>query len=188
MQAAKRYAQNQLNSKAGGNNEEYINKFYLPVHQMVLKFTGSSEDAHHLTSLSFGQYFELPVTERVSGKMDMRLFKLALNNSLEFLLRRNQTQKVKLNTSTEPAPSEPKILDYSTDEPGLEEMETEMLDEIFRKLKPSYSQVLKLKYLKNYSLEEIASEMQLSAVSVQSKLFHGRKLVNDLLRRKVGVN
>ena len=61
----------------------------------------------------------------------------------------------------------------------LESMEkpwkTEVFEQTFRKLTPTYQVILKLKYVYGYSVEEIAEKLSITFKSAESQLFRARK-------------
>ncbi len=57
-----------------------------------------------------------------------------------------------------------------------------MLKQVVEKRKPHYRTLIKLRYYHDYSIEEIAAELQLPAGTVKVKLFRGREFLYNILK------
>lgn len=56
-----------------------------------------------------------------------------------------------------------------------EQLLKQKIKETFQKITPRYSQILKLKYIYGYSVEEIAQKLSVSFKSAESQLFRARR-------------
>ncbi len=57
-----------------------------------------------------------------------------------------------------------------------------MLRQVVEKLKPHYCKLIELRYYRGYSIEEIASELDLPAGTVKAKLFRAREFLYNILK------
>lgn len=71
---------------------------------------------------------------------------------------------------------EPLVATFFGPEDELDEqLLKQKIKETFAKITPKYSQILKLKYVYGYSVEEIAERLSISFKSAESQLFRARK-------------
>ena len=54
--------------------------------------------------------------------------------------------------------------------------------EVVEKLKPRYKELVKLRYFKEYSYEEIAKELDLPLGTVRAQLFRAREFLANLMK------
>ena len=57
-----------------------------------------------------------------------------------------------------------------------------MMREIVEKLKPHYRKLIELRYFKEYSYEEIATELELPLGTVKAQLFRAREFISNIMR------
>jgi RNA polymerase sigma-70 factor (ECF subfamily) len=58
------------------------------------------------------------------------------------------------------------------------------MHEVVDKLKPHYKTLVELRYFKEYSYEEIATELNLPLGTVKAQLFRARDLLYQILKEK----
>ncbi len=57
-----------------------------------------------------------------------------------------------------------------------------MMREVVEKLKPHYRKLIELRYFKEYSYEEIATELELPLGTVKAQLFRAREFISNIMR------
>jgi RNA polymerase sigma-70 factor (ECF subfamily) len=115
------------------------------------------------------------------------LFKIASNNCIDFIRKKKKylisiDKEYQDETGTELAqriPSE--VLD--PEEEMIKDQKIKIMREVVDKLKPHYRILIELRYFKEFSYEEIASELNIPLGTVKAKLFRARDLLFNIVQR-----
>ena len=142
------------------------------LHRLAARLLGPgprAEDAVHDTFIKFIQNYE-ELRARSDGQLERWLTAVVKNTALDTL--RREGRETELETQVwEPAVP-----------PELGEFES-LVTQI-RSMPEEYRRVLELKFLAEWSLADIAGELGLTEGAVKSRVFRGRKLLIDALRRE----
>lgn len=142
------------------------------LHRLAARYLGPgprAEDAVHDAFVKFIQHYDR-LRSRSDGGQERWLMTVVKNTALDAL--RKEGRETELETQTwEPAVP-----------PDLGEFEA--LVALIRDLPEDYRRVLELKFLAEWSLADIAKELGLTEGAVKSRVFRGRKLLMDALRRE----
>ena len=152
------------------------------IYYMLLKMVNNTTDAEDLTIVAFGKAFKNIRQYTTNFAFSTWLFKIATNNAIDFLRKKklnniplddNDADSIPLNIRSEmPTPEERMI----------SEQRITMLRNLVAKLKPRYRQLVELRYFKEYTYEEISSEMDLPIGTVKAQLFRSRELLQNLVK------
>jgi len=153
------------------------------IYFMLLKMVNNVTDAEDLTIEAFGKAFRNLDLYTPKFAFSTWLFKIATNNCIDFI------RKKKLSPS--PIDSIQDSLDYVTvniqsDLPDPEEslinlQQIAALKDVVNQLKPRYRSLIELRYYKEYSYEEISSELNLPLGTVKAQLYRAKTLLYNIL-------
>lgn len=142
------------------------------LHRLAARLLGPgprAEDAVHDTFIKFIQNYE-QLHPRSDAELERWLMAVLRNTALD-MLRKDRHEE-----ALEPGSWEPAV------PPDLGEFEA--LVELIRRLPEDYRRVLELRFLAEWSLADIAGELGLTEGAVKSRVFRGRKLLMDALRKE----
>lgn len=128
-----------------------------------------AEDAVHDTFIKLIQNYKA-LRERSDRDLERWLLAVVRNTALDMLRRERHEEAL------EPQAWEPAI------PPDLGEFDA--LAALIRALPEDYRRVLELRFLAEWSLADIARELGLTEGAVKSRVFRGRKLLMDAMRKE----
>jgi len=157
------------------------------IYFMLLKMTNNKDDAEDLTIEAFGKAFKKLEQYTPDYAFSTWLFKIASNNCIDFIRKKKKylisiDKEYQDETGTELAqriPSE--VLD--PEEEMIKDQKIKIMREVVDKLKPHYRILIELRYFKEFSYEEIASELNIPLGTVKAKLFRARDLLFNIVQR-----
>lgn len=160
------------------------------IYFMLLKMTNNKDDAEDLTIEAFGKAFKKLDQYTPNYAFSTWLFKIASNNCIDFIRKKKHhlislDQEYQDESGTELAqriPSE--VLD--PEEELIKDQKIKIMREVVDKLKPHYRILIELRYFKEFSYEEIASELNLPLGTVKAKLFRARDLLLNIMHKSDG--
>jgi RNA polymerase sigma-70 factor (ECF subfamily) len=176
-----------LVEKAREGNEKafatLMNRYRDSIYYLILKMVNNTSDAEDLTIEAFGKAFRNLDSYTPKFAFSTWLFRIATNNCVDFI-RKKQLY---------PATFDPlqDIIDNATvniqsDLPDPEEslinrQKIAALKDIVSQLKPRYKTLIELRYYKEYSYEEISSELNLPIGTVKAQLYRAKNLLYNIL-------
>lgn len=164
---------------------ELLNKYRDSLYFMMLKMTSNATDAEDLTIEAFGKAFKNLKQYTPDYAFSTWLFKIAANNCIDFLRKSKRIQFA--DTFDEDGESEnlPANIPSGTLDPEeriIEKQKIQLMHEVVEKLKPHYRQLIELQYFKQWSYEEIATELNLPLGTVKAQLFRAREFLFQVLQ------
>ena len=170
---------------------ELLNNYRDSLYFLLLKMTNDVDDAEDLTIEAFGKAFKNLGQYSPTYAFSTWLFKIAANNCIDFM------RKKKKNTFSMDQPFEgeedtagmtAKIPASGPDpeEFFMKKQKARILQEVVEKMKPHYRRLVKLRYFKEMSYEEISEELNLPLGTVKAQLFRARELLSHILRNSEG--
>lgn len=154
---------------------------------MLLKMTNNPHDAEDLTIEAFGKAFKKLHQYTPDYAFSTWLFKIASNNCIDFIRKKKKyTFSIDTNyddneTGTELAAKIPsQTLD--PEEELVKKQKIILMHEVVEKLKPHYRTLIELRYFKEYSYDEIATELNLPLGTVKAQLFRAREFLYQILK------
>ena len=168
---------------------ELLSRYKDSIYFMLLKIVNNKDDAEDLTIEAFGKAFKNLHQYSPKYAFSTWLFKIANNNCIDFLRK-----KKSITVSFDNNPSEIgidnnisfKASNLDPEENMIKSQKTLIMRNIVKKLKPRYKNLIELRYFKEYSYEEIATELDLPLGTVKAQLFRARELLYNILRRSDG--
>ena len=162
--------------------DEYFDKVYT----RMLKMTGQPGDAEDLAMEAFNKAFSKLEQYTPDFAFSTWLYRIAKNNCIDHLRKNKKDNDSKVNhyeaevgiTAHELANQLP-----SPEQLMINQQEIHLLREIVDTLHPKYKEIIKLHYFKELSCEEIAHQLELPEGTVKVRLFRGRELLYNIMRK-----
>lgn len=160
-----------------------MNRYWDSIYFLLLKMVNNPSDAEDLTIEAFGKAFSNLDLYTPKFAFSTWLFKIATNNCVDFIRKKQ--------LSPSPFDNMHEILDNVTvniqsDMPDPEEIlinhqKISTLKDVVSQLKPRYRSLIELRYYKEYSYEEISSELNLPIGTVKAQLYRAKILLYNIL-------
>ena len=154
---------------------ELITKYYPYVSKFLIKLTINEELAQDLvqeTSLKVITNIDKFDT-KASAKFSTYLMKIAKNTYLDYL---KKDKKISYSLDLE------EISDSGFEDKVADEEELNILLKEIDKLPYEQAQAIKLKYLEEYSLKEIADKMETQTKTIKSRIYEGKEKIKRKLK------
>ena len=176
---------------ATGDPRAYNNlmsKYRDPIFFMLYERVNNKELAKELTIEAFGKAFNKLDSYTPNYAFSTWLFSIAKNNCIDYLRKKKLPtysiddtvlKKEGLETAIE--------IPFQGDGPEkkmINKQRTQILRNIVEQLKPNYRKLVKLRYFKEYSYEEISTELDLPIGTVKAQLFRSREQLFKILSGK----
>jgi RNA polymerase sigma factor (sigma-70 family) len=169
-----------------GNGKAFaslMNRYRDSIYYLLLKMVNNPSDAEDLTIEAFGKAFSNLELYTPKFAFSTWLFRIATNNCVDFI-RKKQLSPTPFDHFQESM--ENVTMNIQSDMPDPEEsminhQKIAALKGIVNQLKPRYKSLIELRYYKEYSYEEISSELKLPIGTVKAQLFRAKTLLYNIL-------
>jgi RNA polymerase sigma factor (sigma-70 family) len=160
-----------------------MNRYRDSIYYMLLKMVNNPYDAEDLTIEAFGKAFRNLDSYTPKFAFSTWLFKIATNNCVDFI-RKKQVSPTPLDHLQDSLDNV--TVNIQSDMPDPEEslinhQKIAALKDIVSQLKPRYKSLIELRYYKEYSYEEISSELNLPIGTVKAQLYRAKTLLYNIL-------
>lgn len=165
---------------------ELLNNYRDSLYFLMLKMSNDTEDAEDLTIEAFGKAFRSLQQYSPTYAFSTWLFKIAANNCIDYM-RRKKKYSFSLNQSFgDDVHAEELSVNVASTAPDPEEaviikQRAKVLKGVVEKLKPHYRLLIEMRYYKELSYEEIATELNLPLGTVKAQLFRAREFLYQIL-------
>ena len=152
---------------------------------MLLKMVNNPSDAEDLTIEAFGKAFRSLDSYTPKFAFSTWLFKIATNNCVDFI-RKKQLSPALFDNQQDDLDNLTVNLQSDTPDPEeslINRQEIAALKDIVNQLKPRYKSLIELRYYKEYSYEEIASELKMPIGTVKAQLYRAKTLMYNILTK-----
>jgi RNA polymerase sigma factor (sigma-70 family) len=171
-----------------GNEKAFsslLNRYRDSIYFMLLKMVNNSSDAEDLTIEAFGKAFRNLDLFTPEFAFSTWLFKIATNNCIDFI-RKKQVSPTRIDQLQDDLDN--LTVNIQSDLPDPEEtlindQKITVLRDIVNQLKPRYRMLIELRYYKEYSYEEIASELKLPIGTVKAQLYRAKSLLYNIFTK-----
>ena len=171
-----------------GNEKAFaslLNRYRDSIYFMLLKMVNNASDAEDLTIEAFGKAFRNLETYTPNFAFSTWLFKIATNNCIDFIRKKQSSPSIVDQTSDE---MDSYTINIQSDMPDPEEalinrQKFAQLRDVVNQLKPRYRNLIELRYYKEYSYEEISKELDLPIGTVKAQLFRAKTLLYNILNK-----
>lgn len=169
-----------------GNEKAFaslMDRYRDSIYYMLLKMVNNASDAEDLTIEAFGKAFRNLESYAPKFAFSTWLFKIATNNCVDFI-RKKQLSPTPFDHLQDNL--ETVTVNIQSDLPDPEEslinhQKIAALKDVVNQLKPRYKSLIELRYYKEYSYEEISSELNLPIGTVKAQLFRAKTLLYNIL-------
>lgn len=150
-----------------------------PLYFMLLEKVGDKELAKDLTIEALGKAFKKLHMYTPSYTFSTWLFTVARNNCIDYL-RKNKIKTTSIDQLTIDNDGKKNKIDIQSDELNPEgilirKQKIAILRQVVDKLKPKYRELVKLRYFKEMSYEEISTLLQVPIGTVKAQLYRSRE-------------
>lgn len=179
-----------ISARKTGNQKAYaqLMEYYRnPLYFMLLKMTNNPSDADDLTIEAFGKAFKKINQYTPEYAFSTWLFKIASNNCIDFI-RRKKKNTFSLNNNFYDSKESYNLVNkipskaLDPEEKIIKKQKIKMMREVVERLKPHYRTLIELRYFKEYSYEEIATELNLPLGTVKAQLFRAREFLYNIMK------
>lgn len=163
---------------------ELLDRYRDAIYYMLLKMVNNKSDAEDLTIEAFGKAFKNITQYTPNYAFSTWLFKIATNNCIDFI-RKKKGNMVSLDQTSDEQESIGTPLQADTPDPEEDMIKSQRMAltrSVVEKLKPRYRKLVELRYFKEYSYDEIATELDLPIGTVKAQLFRARELLFNILK------
>lgn len=165
---------------------ELLDRYKDAIYYMLLKMVNNPSDAEDLTIEAFGKAFKNIHQYAPSFAFSTWLFKIATNNCIDFIRKKRSTP---ISLESPGDDKEDASIHIQSDTPDPEEIlinqqKSKMMQTLVSKLKPRYRKLIELRYFKEFSYEEIATELDLPIGTVKAQLFRARDLLYNIMKNQ----
>lgn len=183
----------QLINRAIESNDEkafaqLMTRYRKPVYHMVLKMVRNQNDAEDLTIEAFAKAFKNLQKFNPNYTFSTWLFRIATNHCIDFI------RKKKLDTlSIDSAYSDDNGDDVSLQikdknlnpqEVAIKKQKIDIIQMVVTQLPPKYQVLVKLRYFKELSYDEISKELDAPLGTIKAQLHRARELLHELVKDK----
>lgn len=165
---------------------ELMERYRESIYFMLLKMVNNKDDADDLTIEAFGKAFKRLHQYTPQFAFSTWLFKIASNNAIDFI-RKKRIKAMSLDsgfTNSDGETQEISITDGGLDPiQALEKQQRiDKMREVVTRLKPRYRELIELRYFKELSYEEIATELDIPLGTVKAQLFRARDFLYQIMK------
>lgn len=165
-----------------------MERYKRPVYHMILKMVRNIDDAEDLTIEAFAKAFRNLHRFKKDYTFSTWLFRIATNNAIDFI-RKKRLETMSLDTSFHDDNGDAVQIDVedhnlNPQEEAIKSQKIELIQLFVTKLPPKYQRLVRLRYFKEYSYEEIAEELNAPLGTIKAQLHRARELMYDLVKNK----
>lgn len=163
-----------------------MSRYKRPVYHMILKMVRNVDDAEDLTIEAFAKAFKNLGRFKKDYTFSTWLFRIATNNAIDFI-RKKKLETMSLNTSYTDDSGESVSMDVedsnlNPQEEAIKSQKVELMRLFVNKLPAKYQKLVRLRYFKEYSYDEISKELEAPLGTVKAQLHRARELMYDLVK------
>ena len=164
---------------------ELMSRYRDAIYYMLLKMVNSPVDAEDLTIEAFGKAFKNLDQYTPNFAFSTWLFKIASNNCIDFI-RKQKTTLISLDQDDHGRENISHTIQSDGPDPEenmIKDQKAVIMREFVDQLKPRYKRLIELRYFREFSYEEIASELELPLGTVKAQLFRAKELLYNILKK-----
>lgn len=169
---------------------ELMGKYKDAIFFMMLKMVKNNDDADDLTIEAFGKAFNRLHQYIPKYAFSTWLFRIATNNCIDFI-RKKKMVTFSIDKTMDDGEGgsmgfEIKSENLNPEERFVRKQKIRIMREIVDQLKPRYRELVVLRYFRELSYDEIATETDLPLGTVKAQLFRAREQLYKLMQNKKG--
>lgn len=165
-----------------------LSKYRDPIYFKLLEMLNDQELAQELTIESFGKAFNNLSSYSSTYAFSTWLFSIAKNHCIDFL-RKKKNRTVSLDDLIDQVDGNSLYIDIKDQKPTpddylIKKQRIQFLRNLVDQLDPKYRMLVRLRYFKELSYDEIAQELNLPIGTVKAQLHRSREYLFKLLSGK----
>ena len=165
---------------------ELMDRYKDSIYFMLLKMVNNKDDADDLTIEAFGKAFNRLNQYTPNYAFSTWLFKIATNNCIDFI-RKKKKNVLSIDNRYENEEGDSLMIELKStardpEQEAMREQKIKLMREVVKKLKPRYQNLVELRYFKEFSYEEISSELDLPLGTVKAQLFRAREFLYNIMK------
>ncbi|MCB0508451.1 MAG: sigma-70 family RNA polymerase sigma factor [Chitinophagales bacterium] len=176
-----------LEAAKKGDQKAYsalMEKYQKSIYHIILKIVRNSEDAEDLTIETFAKAFDKIEQYSPQFAFSTWLYKIASNTCIDFL-RKKSIDKISLDEENKTIEDNINFSTENTPETDLIKLQRkDALQEIVQSMSPTFSQVITLRYFKEYSYEEMSEALHIPVTTIKVQLHRAKKNLLEILENK----
>jgi len=164
---------------------DLMNRYKDSIYYMLLKMVNNPSDADDLTIEAFGKAFKNIQLYTPNYAFSTWLFRIATNNCIDFI-RRKKSAPTAFDQQQNEQDSPASNLQSNIPDPEeelIKQQKITHLKYVVSQLKPQYRKLIELRFFKEYSYEEIASELDIPLGTVKAQIFRAKELLYNILKK-----
>lgn len=156
------------------------------IYYMILKMVHNRDDADDLTVEAFGKAFSNIHKYSPEYAFSTWLFKIAINNCIDFIRKKRlETLSIDDEGKEEGGNSFSNSIRSNALDPEeryIKEQRAKLMRDVTEKINPKYRRLIELRFFKEFSYDEIATELDLPLGTVKAQLFRAKELLYNILK------
>jgi len=156
------------------------------IYYMLFKIVKNSDDAEDLTLETFGKAFRYLDKYTPQYAFSTWLFRIAVNNSLDYIRHKNKSPQCIDNDLYEDDTQS--LVDrlatesnFNPEQEVIEKQKVQMLHLAVEQLPEKYRKVVELRYFDDLSYEEIAQYLSISLSNVKIQLLRAKNMLSEIM-------
>lgn len=156
------------------------------IYYILVKIVKNSDDAEDLTLETFGKAFKYLDKYSPQYAFSTWLFRIAVNNSIDFIRHKNNIPQCVDSEFTDYEPEQ--LIEHTQSEVTptpedhvMDKQRIEMLRLAVRQLPDKYRKVVELRYFEDLSYEEIADRLNITLSNVKIQLLRAKNMLSQLM-------
>ena len=164
---------------------ELMNLYRDPLYFMIYEKIGDKNVAKDLTIESLGKAFNKLHLYKPDFVFSTWLFTLARNHCIDYLRKKklptNSIDNIILNNDGKKSIIDLESKDANPEQILMKSQRIKILRNIVNQLKPKYRDLVKLRYFKEFSYDEIAMELDIPLGTVKAQLHRSREQLFNIM-------
>lgn len=153
---------------------------------MIQKMVNNRDDAEDLTIEAFGKAFSNLYKYSPDYAFSTWLYRIAINNCIDFIRKKRlETFSLDEPISDDDSNAPSRSIASNTLDPEENYIKNQRIllaRNVIERLNPKYRRLIELRYLNEYSYDEIAKTMNLPLGTVKAQLFRAKELLYNILK------
>ena len=154
---------------------ELVKKYTKPIYNLALRMVGDVENAADIAQITFIKAYENLGKFDLTLKFFSWLYRIAINESLNFLQKQKQTDPLDEDTVS---------VDGSPEQTLQEAERSEIIQQAILKLNPEQRSVVVLRHFMDLSYAQMGATLGITEAKVKSRLFSARQHLRKLLLKR----
>lgn len=156
------------------------------IYFMLVKIVKNSDDAEDLTLDTFGKAFRYLDKYSPKYAFSTWLFRIAVNNSIDYIRRKNNSPQCVDDDLTEDGTL--RLIDSSEsnytptpEQEVIDKQRVQMLKAAVTQLPEKYRKVVELRYYEDLAYDEIAERLDISLSNVKIQLLRAKNMLSEIM-------